>query len=180
MHRVLGTYAQWFNRKWGRSGDLFESRFKSKPVVSGHHARVLVRYILLNPVESGLCSLPQLAEFPWTNLPDLLGKRAWQRECEVAEALDLFSVNGDSKKVLMAWLSSKRALPSVTQRCYEVCVRHHLSGKELRSSSAVVGAHHARRELAHILSAEFGWSSSKIARYLRCSQRTVQRFLHHP
>lgn len=57
--RSLGTrYAGWFNTEYGRVGHLFQGRFKSKPVETDAYLLSVVRYIHLNPVESGMCEDP--------------------------------------------------------------------------------------------------------------------------
>ena len=50
-----GHYAQWFNRRHGLSGHLFQGRFHGRLVESTYHLLELVRYLALNPVRAGLC-----------------------------------------------------------------------------------------------------------------------------
>ena len=57
MQRLNGTYAQAFNRRWGRWGHLRGDRYSAKPVESDGHFLGCVRYIARNPVEAGLCAL---------------------------------------------------------------------------------------------------------------------------
>ena len=49
MHRLLGRYAQRFNKRHGRRGHLFQDRFKNVLVESESYGLVLSRYIVLNP-----------------------------------------------------------------------------------------------------------------------------------
>jgi putative transposase len=58
MHWLNGCYAQWFNRRHGFKGHLFEDRFHSEPVESESHLLEVSRYIPLNPVRAGICSHP--------------------------------------------------------------------------------------------------------------------------
>ena len=45
-----GSYSVWFNRRHGRSGHLFQGRFKSVVVDPGEWGLTLSRYVHLNPV----------------------------------------------------------------------------------------------------------------------------------
>ena len=65
MKRVNGGYTQWFNRKYDLSGHLFQGRYNAKPIADEKHLYESIRYVLLNPVDAGLCSHP--AEWPWSN-----------------------------------------------------------------------------------------------------------------
>ena len=55
---LKGRYAQWFNKRHGQTGHLFEGRFYGKPVESDAGFLELVRYMLNNPVRAGLCASP--------------------------------------------------------------------------------------------------------------------------
>ncbi len=59
MHRLNGTYAQWFNRRHGRVGHLFQDRYGSKLVRTESQLLATIRYIVWNPVRAGLCPLPE-------------------------------------------------------------------------------------------------------------------------
>ena len=49
MKKILGSYATWFNRKYSKSGALFNSRYKSEPVEDEKYFYGLTRYIHQNP-----------------------------------------------------------------------------------------------------------------------------------
>ena len=50
MKTLKQRFTQWFNKRHGRSGTLWEERFKSVIVEDGYAARVIAAYIDLNPV----------------------------------------------------------------------------------------------------------------------------------
>ena len=54
MRKVLGPYANWFNRKYKRSGSLIANRYKSSPVETDAYLLTLVRYIHQNPLMAGI------------------------------------------------------------------------------------------------------------------------------
>lgn len=178
MQRVLGPYALRFNRRWGRCGDLFESRFKSKPVRSSHHARTLVRYVLRNPVEAGLCSVDELPNYRWCNYGDLLGMTRRFDAQGTQEVLSLFAVAVPAARARLRDFVVRQSIrESVTHRCYRVCAKHGLTGRELRGEGRGPAVAAGRRELARELACELSWTSTKIARYLKCSSRSVYRLL---
>jgi putative transposase len=66
MMQDLGRrYVRYFNKRWGRSGTLWEGRFKSCLVQDGRYLLQCHRYIELNPVRAGMVSAP--AEYGWSS-----------------------------------------------------------------------------------------------------------------
>ena len=56
MKGLLQRFTQWYNRKHGRSGGLWEDAFKSVLVEDGVASRTMAAYIDLNPVRAGMRS----------------------------------------------------------------------------------------------------------------------------
>lgn len=71
MRQLGGVYTQRFNRRWSRSGHLFQGRFFSLHVERETHLLELLRYTALNPVRSGLVGDP--AEWRWGGYRALAG-----------------------------------------------------------------------------------------------------------
>jgi len=81
MRRLLTGYAIGFNRRHGRSGRLFQNRYKSIVCQEETYLRELVRYIHLNPVRAGIAnSLDELKGYAFCGHSALMGKvkREWQ------------------------------------------------------------------------------------------------------
>ena len=57
--RLICSYVFWYNSKYERVGHLFQNRFRSEPVDSKEYFLTVLRYILRNPVNAGLCRFPQ-------------------------------------------------------------------------------------------------------------------------
>ncbi len=66
-------YAAWFNRKYGRVGHLFQSRFASRPVEDDAYLVTLLRYVWDNPVRAGLAERPE--DYRWSSRR-LIGRRS--------------------------------------------------------------------------------------------------------
>jgi len=65
MKRLGQEYVQYVNRKHGRSGSLWEGRFRSSVVDSDVYLLRCYRYVELNPVRAGMVSAP--ADYPWSS-----------------------------------------------------------------------------------------------------------------
>jgi putative transposase len=66
MMKALGQrYAQYVNRKYRRSGTLWEGRFRSCLVHSEGYLLACYRYIELNPVRAGMVARP--ADYRWSS-----------------------------------------------------------------------------------------------------------------
>jgi putative transposase len=58
-------FVRYFNAVHGRSGGLFEGRFRSSIVDSDRYLLACMRYIEMNPVRAGLARTP--GEYPWSS-----------------------------------------------------------------------------------------------------------------
>jgi len=64
MRIVNANYAKYFNKRYKRSGHLWQDRYKSKYIISDEYLYTLIRYIEYNPVEAGLTQ--EVGEYPFT------------------------------------------------------------------------------------------------------------------
>jgi putative transposase len=65
MRRLGQHYVQYFNRRHGRSGTLWEGRFRSCLVDTERYLLVCQRYIELNPVRARMVETPEA--YPWSS-----------------------------------------------------------------------------------------------------------------
>ena len=65
MQHINGAYTTYFNRKRGRSGHLFQGRYKAILVEADEYAMELSRYVHLNPVRAGIVKTPE--EYKWSS-----------------------------------------------------------------------------------------------------------------
>ena len=87
MKLVAQRHAQYCNRHWGRSGPLWEGRFKSNIVQTHRYALHCHRYIEENPLRAGMVRNP--ADYPWSSFrAKAFGVPCdWLVQDEVCEAL---------------------------------------------------------------------------------------------
>ena len=65
MRHVSFRYAQFFNRKYDRTGTLWEGRFRSCLVESRSYLQACHRYVEANPVRAGMVHAAD--EYPWSS-----------------------------------------------------------------------------------------------------------------
>jgi putative transposase len=97
LRRAHSQYSQWFNRRYHRSGHLWQSRYFSCSLDRDHVVAALL-YLDLNPVRAGLVADPQLYRWssarahvaggdPW-GLIDIQEWRQLRTRTEWADALN--------------------------------------------------------------------------------------------
>jgi hypothetical protein len=72
LHHINGAYTTYFNIKRGRSGHLFQGRYKGILVERDAYCKELSRYIHLNPVRAGMVKSP--SEYPWSSYRYFTGR----------------------------------------------------------------------------------------------------------
>jgi len=64
MKKLGISYAQYFNKKYQRSGHLFQDRYLSEAVEDDAYLLTVFRYILNNPKKAGICDA---RSYPWNS-----------------------------------------------------------------------------------------------------------------
>jgi REP-associated tyrosine transposase len=59
MQCLQQSYTQWYNRRHGQVGHVFQGRYKALPCTTDEYLVTLVRYVHLNPVRAGLVTRPE-------------------------------------------------------------------------------------------------------------------------
>ncbi len=106
MRRLLTGYAQQFNRRHRRHGQLFQNRFKSILCEEDPYLLELVRYIHLNPIRAKIVEdLKSLKSFPYCGHGVLMGKlhHDWQ---DAAYVLRMFGQHhGSARRAYNAFVA---------------------------------------------------------------------------
>lgn len=115
--KVATSYSMYFNKKYNRSGGLFESRFKSKHVDSDEYLKYLFSYIHLNPVklideswkENNITDKENarrfLEDYRYSSYSDYLGsKRMESVILNKEEFPEYFAANKDFNFFINEWL----------------------------------------------------------------------------
>ena len=96
MAPVLGGYAGYYNRKYQRSGYVFQNRYKSILCDADSYLKELIRYIHLNPVRAEMAeNAVELERYQWTGHAGVFGRylQSWH---EVDGVLGCF---GNSRRI---------------------------------------------------------------------------------
>ena len=64
MRIVNANYAKYFNKKYKRSGHLWQDRYKSKYIISESYLYILIKYIENNPLEASITH--KVSTYPYT------------------------------------------------------------------------------------------------------------------
>lgn len=73
MQAVGRSYVRHFNDRHGRSGTLWEGRYRSSLIETDRYLLACMAYIDLNPVRAGMVADP--ARFPWSSHGHYIGQR---------------------------------------------------------------------------------------------------------
>jgi hypothetical protein len=105
MRCLMSGYSIYFNKKYKRSGHLFQNRYKSSAIDTERYLLELIRYIHLNPVRSGIVpSLGKLASYRWTGHFEIMafGRLPWEQHPFVKEFF--FSSYIPAKEIYLEFL----------------------------------------------------------------------------
>ncbi len=72
LQNLSQRYTMWVNRRRGRTGHVFQGRYKAILLDADTYLLELVRYIHLNPVRAGVVKWAE--EYPWSSQRAYLGK----------------------------------------------------------------------------------------------------------
>lgn len=64
MKKIGVSYSWFFNKKYERTGHLFQDRYRSEPIHDNAYLLTAFRYILQNPQKASIC---QTESYPWSS-----------------------------------------------------------------------------------------------------------------
>lgn len=88
MRQLNGVFTQASNRRHGRSGHLFQGRFKAILVDKESYLLELARYVVLNPVRAGMVKRPE--KWAWSSYHATVGEASVPAWLAVDGLLSLF------------------------------------------------------------------------------------------
>jgi len=111
LHRLLTGYTMYFNKRYERSGALFQSTFKSKHVKNDSYLLQLSRYIHLNPLKilSPECKEPTAADrllkmYPWSSYRDFCQQSGMNKENRKNMIVDMVGGPDDYRKFVVEYV----------------------------------------------------------------------------
>ena len=70
MRQINSSYAQYYNKKYNRTGHLWQDRFKSWYLFDENYLFTLFRYLEFNPIEAKISK--KVGEYPYTLIHDIV------------------------------------------------------------------------------------------------------------
>ncbi len=137
MKRIGQVYVQRFNRRYRRTGTLFEGRFRSCLVGEARYLLACHAYIELNPVRAGMVTHP--AEYRWSSYAA--------------------NAQGCANPIITphAVIQELGATATGRQAAYRELFRHHLAAglvdeiRQVTHSGLVLGTPHFQQQVADLL-----------------------------
>ncbi len=120
MKKLCSAYSMYFNKKYGRTGHLFQGRFQERHADTDEYLQYLYSYIHLNPVkmidpewkEKGISNPKEAKEFlqqyKYSSLPDYQGAKRVETQVLTKQVFpEYFHTKRDLDRHISAWLSMK-------------------------------------------------------------------------
>lgn len=90
MRIVNANYAKYFNKKYKRSGHLFQDRYKSKYITSEDYLYTLIKYIENNPLEAKLSDI--VTTYPYTLAHKIFNTKSYYLCCKESILIKDFDI----------------------------------------------------------------------------------------
>jgi putative transposase len=123
MQKVGTAYSMYFNKKYNRTGGLFEGKFKSQHAGENKYLKYLFSYIHLNPIkiidpgwkEHGIKNkedvLVYLRKYTYSSYLDFLGeKRDQNKILDVSVFPRYFPTKESFDSEILSWFSTRQDL----------------------------------------------------------------------
>lgn len=112
MMKLSVSYTKAINKRFQRTGVLFQGQFQAKPVLNSPYLLNLCRYIHGNPVKDGLVA--DIAQWPYSNYLEWIGERDGKL-IDKTFVQDNFDTSDEYRKFVLEYLRT-RQLPEDIQQ----------------------------------------------------------------
>jgi REP element-mobilizing transposase RayT len=110
MRSLTGRYTQWYNRRHGRSGALYDSRFKAIFMQKDAYLLDLSRYVAWSPVREALARKPEA--WPWSHAHAMEGKAPTPAWLETGWTISKLGRGASGRKGWRRFLAQGKDAPS--------------------------------------------------------------------
>ena len=177
MRTLNANYAKYFNKKYTRSGHLFQDRYKSKYIISENYFYTLIRYIENNPLEASLTD--KVSEYPYTLSYLLFNDKAYYPCCNDSILIKEFDI-----KTLNEFLGEPLSEKELEYLKSKAKQKMHKKDNEIKISQSKQFQDHfydtytkLDRNLAILNAYEDGYTQVSIANYLNLSTSLVSKVI---
>ncbi len=124
----MGTsYAWWYNRKYVRSGHVFQGRYGSECVENDDYLLTVLRYIHNNPVKAAMVQKPE--EYRWSSIHAYYGIRDRYGLSEPSFVLGI--LDQDREKALQSFREFMKR--DNEAKCLEHEAKHSITDTEIKT-----------------------------------------------
>ncbi len=128
MSRIGTSYAWWYNRKYGRSGHVFQGRYGSEVVENDNYLLTVIRYIHNNPVKARMVQKPE--QYRWSSIHAYYG--AGEYPSGLSEtAFVLGIIHPDRERAMLAFREFMKL--ENEDKCLEDEIKHRKSDSEIKT-----------------------------------------------
>ncbi len=138
FRRIGSRYVFWYNAKYGRSGHLFQDRFKSELVTDIRYMLTVIRYIHQNPIKAGICNLPD--QYRWSSYHEYSGQPVLIDRDEIEQFLPIQTILEESSQ----------DTEDIGCMDIEDSVRNHLSDEQVRDIISETAGVRSVNEYQHL------------------------------
>lgn len=199
FHKVQSEYSRYFNKKYRRSGYLFQGRYKSKMVITDMYLIALINYIHNNPVRAHIVG--SIAKYSWTTdgcyrsdagqgpqrfrrVPGFEGQRGKEKYLQIIgepvkypESSSQYigtkeSIEDHRRKSVKRYRKERRGIISLKERADKIIGADEELKRRLKSKRRGGGIADRRQELFVRLYDE-GYGPCEIAGYFNCSAAAI-------
>lgn len=190
MRSINTSYAQYFNKKYNRSGHVFQDRFKSEAIENDSYLLEAIRYIHNNPTKANI--VKNKKDYKWSSYNFYLNGRNLCDFLEVNFILNIFSCDKKKAKGLFEKhskndgiydfidIEDKREIPNnevltvedIEKRVLKFLKAHDISYNQLMQNREKVKL---RNQLILQLKKHSNFSNRDLADILEVNRNVVQR-----
>jgi len=167
FQRIGASYVYWYNRKYDRTGHLFQARFKSEVVETDIYLFAVLRYIHQNPLKARMVT--RLEDYAWSSYGEYLGLNT-NRYVDKDFILMLF--NEDRNKAVTDFKAFNEIITD--ERCLDISEKKRISDEKaiqlikkkfsVQSSKEVQGLDSEQRKKCIVFLLNKGLSVRQISR----------------
>jgi len=176
MRQVNSNYAIYFNKKYKRTGHLWQGRYKSWYIINEDYLYMLFRYIEHNPIKAKM--VQHIGGYPFTLLATLLNTNQELISCAIHSKLKKEFHHEGIRELLETTLSKKELKELEAEQKKKIVQTEH----EFRQEKEKTLQEHfkdvqelTKRNLSIMSALEDGYKQAEVARYLELTPSAVAK-----
>jgi REP element-mobilizing transposase RayT len=178
MRQINSNYAKYFNKKYKRSGYLWQGRYSSWYITDEKYLYDLFRYIEHNPIEANMSK--KIGEYPFTLLASIVNKNQEVIECaKYSKLKSEIEQEGIQEHLEMALTKKERKELEKEQNKKPIKTEYgykYAKEKTLREHFNMCETKRQRND-AIINAIEDGYKQIEVAKYLKLSNSAISKIV---